>query len=270
MQTPIVQTLALAIFGNAFLQGRDIGAFWPDGSVFQFCRDVRFVASIPGPLMSVPREVAPDPMTWFQGLRGRVPALLVHVVPRADPNLSDRMSVGFVGGGSRWIIEAVRPGGSSLWEGVWQVGDQNAPDQRIWAVDYHRLATDWQQPLARQRDLVDIREELAEVLTAMAAFCDEHELGWSENFRAGLAALSSDSPLDAAYHKDLAPPGLLSPTALQLLGACQSAWVFGGMGSFNDNFYGEELQPDVDAWGERLFDLMQQALASVANSTAPT
>jgi hypothetical protein len=46
--------------------------------------------------------------------------------------------------------------------------------------------------------------------------------------------------------------------------------VFGGMGSWNDGAYGSEDAGIGDPLSQALFDALQAALASVANSTAPT
>jgi hypothetical protein len=43
MQGPIVQIVALTLYGQAALRGRAIDNFYPDNSSFAFCEYVRFV-----------------------------------------------------------------------------------------------------------------------------------------------------------------------------------------------------------------------------------
>jgi len=48
MQAPIAQAVALTIAGNRFLRGNAAGAFWPEASVFRYCKRVHFV-TLSGP-----------------------------------------------------------------------------------------------------------------------------------------------------------------------------------------------------------------------------
>lgn len=267
MQGSIAQSVALTIAGNAFLQRRSLGTFWPKASVFQFCRNVNFVAPGQGEFVNTQTALADDPLEWFSTLEGRCSGLRLHVVGRNDPQLADRMSTGFVGGGSRWLIEAVGGAGSSLWEDDWRVWNVDAPDQHIWDVSYHRIVDDWTSWPPASRDMLFVREDLAAALSAIAEFAKRNGLGFVSSFEAGLAALDADPPSTAAYHQDLGPPGYLSPPAERLLNACQIAWVFGGMGSWNDGAYGEDLRAEGDALSDRLFNLLQEGISSAANST---
>ena len=65
----------------------------------------------------------------------------------------------------------------------------------------------------------------------------------------------------------LAPPGFLPPAAERLMDACRAAWVFGGMGSWNDGAYWGEFLEEGDRLSDRLFRLLQEGLAVAANST---
>ncbi len=267
MQGPIAQSVALTITGNAFLQGRGIGAFWPKASVFQFCRNVNFAAPKHGIFGNAQTILADDPIEWFSTLKGRCSGLRLHVVGRNDPQLADRMSTGFVGGGSRWLIEAVGQPAASLWEDDWRVWNVDAPDRRIWDVSYHRIADNWTSWLPPSRDMRAVQDDLAAALSAIAAFAKRNDLGFVSSFEAGLAALDTDQPSATAYHQDLGPPDYLSAPASRLLNACQAAWVFGGMGSWNDGAYGENLQVEGDALSDRLFNLLQEGISAAANST---
>lgn len=260
MQGSIAQILAVTLYGNAFLQGRRIGAFWPQASVFQFCSAVVFRST------DSPREWT-DPLAWFAGLQGSTTGFRLHLTGRNDPNISDRDSTAFVGGGSRWIIEAVGALANSLWESTWDVGDINAPNKKIWRVTYDCIAPRWTAAPPPSHTLKDVRADLASALDDIARFAQRNDLGFTEYFLQGRAALDAKDPFTHAYHHDLSPPGLLSLEALQILGACQAAWVFGGMGSWNDGAYGGNLTAEGDRLSERLFTCLQEALVAAANSS---
>jgi hypothetical protein len=70
------------------------------------------------------------------------------------------------------------------------------------------------------------------------------------------------------FHEDLAPDGGLPPLAVSLLDACQSAWVFGGMGSWNDLAFQGDVQAEYDRTSERLFLALAQVIRAAANASS--
>jgi hypothetical protein len=279
VQGPIAQIVALTTYGNAFLtgaRGADLSEFFPTNSTFIFCEHVRFVDLHPkvGKLSEVP--YAADPPTWLSQLkRDNTHGLRMVYRPTDEQQLrerkvTDRMLVGFVGGGGRWLIEAIGDRGSDYWEGRWEVGDQERKDQRIWRVTYGRIATS--QPFADLPtiDLITLSHELAANLKAIAKFARKHDLnGFADAFDAGLAQLSSDAPLASVYHKDLAPHHAVTLPAARLLGAAQAAWVFGGMGSWNDLGFEGDDQALYERLSEGLYRLLNGAIVAGANAGAP-
>ena len=69
------------------------------------------------------------------------------------------------------------------------------------------------------------------------------------------------------YHGDLAPEGSLPPLARCLLDACQTAWVFGGMGSWNDLTFDGPDGAEYDRVSEWLFTALNEAIYTGANSS---
>ena len=65
---------------------------------------------------------------------------------------------------------------------------------------------------------------------------------------------------------DLARGGRLPLDARQILGAAQAAWVFGGMGSWNDLGFEGHAQDEYTALSDELFSLLNQAICEAANS----
>ena len=48
------------------------------------------------------------------------------------------MSIGFVGGGPRWLIESRHARASDVWEANWVVKHKGDPENKIWEVTYFR------------------------------------------------------------------------------------------------------------------------------------
>lgn len=267
MQTTIAQSAALTIYGNASLRGEDIGAFWPGGTVFGFCKTVTFLALADDGAASVP--YAADPLSWYARLRSEeVRGLRLHHLSGSNPDLSDRMSVGFVGGGGTWLIETIGDRHARGWVGRWQVGNQQDPERRIWSVTYLRLPGAQRParlPAANHERLI---AELAALLHEAAAFADRNRLdGFAGCFRTGFKLLQSDAPLGEVYHSDLAPSGAVPLWGRQLLAVAQAAWVFGGMGSWNDLSFDGEDQRVYEKLSDRLFDLLNQAILVATNAS---
>jgi hypothetical protein len=267
MQGSLHQALALTASGNAFLQGWEIGPFWPENDAFVFCREVRFVEEGP----KAPSTIAADPALWLERLAARGAGLNLRIVPRNDPRISDMMSIALANHGPRLLIEAMVPGrASTYWEPYWEVidPDDRSPDRKPWLVTYscapNRSFAEW----PAERPLGKIESDIAELLERLTDFAEraapeEAMPGWVENFRNARAALDRTAEWQGS---NPAPPGFLSPEALRLLHVARAGWVFGGMGAWNDGAYWGSAKAEGDRLSEALFALLNEAVASVANS----
>jgi hypothetical protein len=111
-------------------------------------------------------------------------------------------------------------------------------------------------------------DTLARILPRIARFAREHSLeSFAQSFDAALACLRSDQPLQAAFHRDIAPRGSLSLQAEQLLGAAQAAWVFGGMGSWNDLSFEAEAGERYTQLSDALYHHLNLAAVAAANTS---
>jgi hypothetical protein len=265
MQGTIAQTLALAIHGNAFLRGLDYRPFWPDATFFRYCAGVRFVTAEGGEPGGAERLAAADPDAWLRALGAGCAGLRVRVQRRLR-GLGDRMTVGFANGGSRWLIEELGRPGRPAWSDEWSVSHPSAEDGRVWSVTYRRVPAD---AASDPPDLDRAEQDLRAAFDGIARFAERIGSDYAGTFRRALACLDSGDACRSPYHPDLAPAGLLSPQAASLLGACETGWVFGGMGSWNDGAYGQDDAAEGDPLSEALLAALQSALASVANSTMP-
>ncbi|MFT3897697.1 MAG: hypothetical protein QM719_08385 [Thermomonas sp.] len=273
MQGTIAQIVALVVHGNAYLCGADQAiAFSGAHSTLTFCEFVKFVDLTRSGDSWSETPFAQDPSSWLQKLRnnGFRAIRMIYMPNNQNPGgATDRMLVGFVGGGGRWLLETTSQNGSGYWEGRWTVGDQNRPDRKIWQVTYGRIAAN-QSPSPRpSSDLDSLRQRLIKNLAEISAFAHHHNLeGFAKAFDAGLSNLASSSPGTGLYHNDLLTPGM-SLTATQLLSAAQSSWVFGGMGSWNDLGFEGDDQKTYEDLSEELYRLLNDSIVLAANSTAP-
>lgn len=270
MVGPTAQLIALCCHFNGRSQGVAVGPFFPTHSTCRFCEYIHFLRYEKRWLWwSRWKEIAATPDAWLEieAVPGRF-ARLVHG-ETGNTHFSDRMSAGFVGGGGRWLFAVVSANGPSLWEPSWEVGNQNAEDQRIWRVRYGLLTENAAMSLPKSRDPESVSIELKETLSEIATFAEEHSIdGFASSFRKAIGCLASDDPFADVYHQDLAPPGLLALPAQRLMAACQAAWVFGGMGSWNDLSFDGDDQKRYETISDRLFALVNEGICSSANSTA--
>lgn len=266
MQGPIAQVIALTIYGNSIVQGydADIDEFFPSNSTFMFCEYVRFVD-----IKSNSETIyAENPVAWFKKLKEEgVFAFRLTYGPSGNRDISDRMSVGFIGGGGRWLIETIGPDGSDFWEARWKVGNQNHPEKLIWHVTYTRTASREKTIIHEGVENSRIKNELSDTLVEISRFAREHHLNdFANAFDTGYAALHAETPYTDLYHKDIAPEDFLDPEASQLLAASQAAWVFGGMGSWNDMGFDGEDQNEYERLSDKLYQLLNESCLIAANS----
>jgi hypothetical protein len=261
MNGEIAQQVAFVCHGNAFLAGADLPDLLATNSACQFCQAITF--------QDAAGEIASTPTQWMQTLhQAGVQGLRLAQAVRNDPRFSDRESAGFSGGGSQWTIEAVqRDGSSDFYAPRWIVADRTQPDRRIWAVTYIRYATATTSA-GFATDLPATVERMTSALNAIHAFaqsqpdCDN----WVRIFSLALESLRGSAK--HGYHADLYPVGSITPIAVNIFDACQAAWVFGGMGSWNDmGFDNPDTQARYKAVSDALYRAITEAIPAAANDS---
>ena len=271
MNGPIAQLVAITYHGNAFLSGLAIPVFFPGNSTCQFCDYVHFLAfhkTLLGKRKA--KIIAENPNAWFMFLKqNKASGIRLLRVQQNDPNLPDRITAGFVGGGGDWFMEILfkhKP--SELWMAKWDVWDQNAPEQRIWRVDYFYIQKVPQKD-TKYRDLEQVWSEFKQSLIEIHDFSRSYtEGGFTECFENALIAI--DEPeADIGYHKDLFLKDQLSPKAISILKAAMSSWVYGGMGSWNDMSFDVEAQKIYERVSQKHFNLLNEAIECAASSSYP-
>ncbi|MBK8839167.1 MAG: hypothetical protein IPO30_10830 [Hyphomonadaceae bacterium] len=270
MNGHIASAVALVCAGNQFLAGQNIEGFWPDAPVFNFMKLIEFRQP---PSSGKDADdfplVASDPMEWFEQLKPWRRGLRLHqIVPTRGPDqqldVPDRMLAGFVGGGQRWLIEAAGETESEIWEPFHRVGDQNDPERRIWKCTY---ILQWKAPRA------DVDADAGPTLdTAVAAFRkslvhietyarDEKYDNFADIFNEATDTIDAGKP--AIEQGDMGRFTGFDDKQAAIFEACSRAWVFGGMGSWNDLGGGERY----DRVSQALYDSLNACIAALANST---
>jgi len=178
------------------------------------------------------------------------------------------MSAGFVGGGGQWMLAVSYPAGvSDYWLARWEVWNQQAPEQRIWRVTYCHVARGLTPPPEDQNES-EAKTAFEAALTRIHAFSSKHNCdGFTGCFERAIQSLREESSTHG-YHKDLYLPGSLTKSAESMLDAAQSAWVFGGMGSWNDMGFDGEEQHEYEAASDQLFTAVNNAICAATNGSA--
>jgi len=263
----LAQLIAMVAHGNAFLTGRSTADFYPSNSVFRFCCQVIFI-DLDNRRKSSAVEVAKDPNEWLRLLKTNgFKRLELGEGPRVDSPLPDHISVAFVGG-NRWHINSDSARLSYRWFGKWDVVDKDAPDHRIWKVTYGGVGMKEGLPAAHSGDLDDCRRLLDGVLGRTEAFARKHNLSAFEScFRKAQQALTSDDPLSLITERDWLPHAGYGLFAKRLLAATCQAWVFGGMGSWNDLVFEHPAENnEYEDLSRRLYEAINICVIRSANS----
>lgn len=266
------QVIALTTFGNEYLKNNNMQkSFYPNNLAFQFCNCVDFRVFEKKFFFSRMKEtiIAKTPIEWFEYLKNDGCRLLrLYFEYSKDQSFAkDYKLAGLVGGGGSWLIEAIYDSYSNYWTNKWKVTNQDAPDNKIWTINYTMIAQK-QHTSNLQIDQSMIRKRLNKTLTEIADFAFKHGLEyWGNRFESASKILDSDAPNEKYYNKELIPLDNYSKVAKQILFSAGSAWAFGGMGSWND--LGFESKKDNELYNnlsKRLYDDINQAIISATNS----
>lgn len=270
MNGHIANAVALVCAGNQFLAGKDIDGFWPGASVFNFMKLVEFRhPPASGKDADDYPLVASDPIEWFEMLKPWCNGLRLHNVkpirgPNQQTDTPDRMLAGFVGGGQRWLIEAIGKSESEIWEAFHRLGDRNDPERRIWKCT-HIL----QSRLPRAEidvdatpTLDDAVDRFRKALVRIETYArDEKYDNWADIFNEATDTIDAAKPM--IEQGDMARFTGFDDRQAAVFEACSRAWVFGGMGSWNDLGGGERY----DRVSQALYDSLNDCIAALANST---
>lgn len=271
MTGTLAQLISLVAYGNQYILNKDDRNSLPaNHTTFQFCNRVTFSLPSDGdPSQDKSLVViAENPIKWFIYLaeQGCKALRLYYQGTDGSTGVQDHKLAGMIGGGGSWFIEVIHTDYSDFWYGVWEVNRENAPDNQIWAVDYRLL-----QPRTairnQQLDLDMQKEKLAEALTEIEAFAYEMQVeNFAKVFARANASLNDPHPEMGYYHTNLLPENNYSITARQTLFSAARAWVFGGMGSWNDmGFAAEYSQQRYEQLSAKLYNAINDSVIASVN-----
>ena len=267
MTDTLSQLVTLVSYGNAYLRGREIGSL-SSNTEFQFCNTVEFLFPKPAGSWFGKELLVNSPLKWLETLKERkcVRLKLLHV-PTQNPEAPDHMLAAFVGGGGQSLIETSFDSSSDYWAAKWEVTNQKAPDRKIWQVTYNVVAKNSKSTSNVPIDLQDLHNRLEHILLEIRGFAQKHKIdNFASFFQNGIDSLNSTSFTEKKYHKDLVPNGWYSFQAEQLLTAASNAWVFGGMGSWNDLVFegaDNKIYEDLSA---KLYSTINESIVAAVNS----
>jgi len=260
----LAQTIAMVSFGNEYLKGNQLKNFFPENSVFQYCNSVDFREMKKPSFFSSKREVviAENPIEWFRYLSDKNCKTIKLYYQRTEPD--DYRLVAFVGGGGNWFIECVYQDYSDFWISNW---NHDKTSKTIpWNVLYGKAMNN--QPIMRfSGNLPATRAKLKEILIEVADFAfQETTENWGKTFEKALATLDDKNPV-MNYYKDFIVRDNYSLESLQLLISACNAFVFGGMGSWNDFiFENRRTNETYSLLSSKLYNAIAESILVAVNN----
>jgi hypothetical protein len=267
MNGELAQLIALTAYGNAFLHRAADVSVMQGNSTFRFVESMSFLRerSLWG-FGKRDMEVARNTAGWFGDLHSRQAQrlwLVVFSVQHTYP--PPHIAVAFAGG-SGSAIQADFPDNYELWMPRWEVGQRDDPESRIWKVTYKGLPLD-NSVIPSSHNLDATASDLLAAIVAAENFASragEDARNWAEWFRKAANLLASEKPLPPS---DILPKAGYSLKARQIFASAAQAFVFGGMGSWNDLYYEDAtLAGEYDRVTRLLYQSVMNALVVSANA----
>ncbi|MFP5351474.1 MAG: hypothetical protein ACLGIB_02805 [Actinomycetota bacterium] len=263
MDGELARLLAVVTHVNVWLENPhgDPPDLFAGNTTFRFVKEMRF--ELRKRLRTVTWDTTQD---WIEGLRYRqIERLLLGARTWRNPDLANIGAAG-PGRGAIFTRGSVRPEAwASYSETMWDPTTDYPPDRRIWRVTYRGVTARTPTapaPATLARSLGELLAALEEIrLFAIDQGMDE----WAEWFEQAIQLARSDDP-EIPYHPD-AIPSDASLERRRVAAAAFQAWVFGGMGSWNDKYLTDPAAVQRDGVvSERLYGAILGCLDAVANA----
>ncbi|MDX6439374.1 MAG: hypothetical protein QOF45_1957 [Gaiellaceae bacterium] len=186
------------------------------------------------------------------------------------PAVTDHNLVGFANAGPGAILVTLR-GSAEVWTGSWEVISPQPSDDRIWTVSYESMPASLGDVAVGSGSVDDAMDELRAVLGDAADFAvsDPGLRNFAKWLRDAVGLLDDPHPT-APYHPDMLPDVGYSLESRRLLAASTRAWVFGGLGSWNDVYLEDEsIGTEYERISSRLWQAVLGGLESAVNAFEP-
>lgn len=270
MNGTLAQLVWLTSYGNEFIVNGNLpDNNYMENDVFMYNNSVDFYDFKKRWYSSTLKEhiCAKNPVEWFKLLKKEKCRFLRlyykptgRVVVDGNDYGDERMLAGFVGGGGEWYIETVFDNYSNYWISKQEVTNAEAPDNKIWSYSYARTVGRFSTNNVRY-DIADLRKKMEAALINIAAYAKKENMQfWADIFEKALKVLTGEKT-DTGYYKMLVDKNYSKET-VQLLYAASIAWVFGGMGSWNDTGDNSEEYNNVS---NELYSTINLSIVAVAN-----
>lgn len=261
-----MQLAALVAHGNAALAGdAEAGVRVDAGPTFQYVREIQFEQQEGSPPATT--YAGSGARGWFRHLaESGVTALWLDSRPLAVPTLAPHLLAAWANGSRASIVtEGVEP--RLRWIASSSV--DRAPtetDKRVWTVrcigrpDVANLA-----PRPTIAEATAVLEAAARAVRDLARRIDE--TFWAGYLDRALARLAGDDDAATPYHDDVLPPSAELDRRRLLAGAA-GAYVFGGMGTWNDTGPppdDDEANAEYDRVTPALYSAILDAVAAAVN-----
>jgi hypothetical protein len=264
MNGELAQLVTLVTFGNLFLSGKEIDL--SKNSTFQYVSSLKF-ARYKSKNDKQGVEIAGSVTDWFAFLKSNHVSRLWNVAFAWDrSDLLEHIAAAFAGSVPR-AIQADLPGGYELWYPLWQTG---GPEGKPWHVEYRGLMFP-NSHVYPAPPMGLVKQQLRQNIAEAEAFARRPQVDtgqWAECFCKSLQFLDSPNPV-APYHPDMLPGTGFDLEARQVMAAAVQAYVFGGMGSWNDMGFAEkDLNKEYQRITKDMYEAVKMSIVMASNSFA--
>jgi len=268
MNLELAQLISIVSYGNSYLNSTTEKAppeLSQNQSTFYCVSCVEFVMRN-GP-KDVPKDVpiSKGTLGWFQHLKDNGVKRL-HLInvdwSQERPGLPDRCAAFFLGSGN-WAILTNGYDGQFVWLPEWKVLKRPKKDGKDSSVMYRGVRLDDEVPTPKET-VAGAENALRKALEDIRDFASTELKGmqWHKCFQMALDILDQDEP-DLKNFGDMVPDSL-ALKAKRLIMASEQAWVFGGMGSWND--VGLDGDPVYTKVSNALYKAVCNALGTAATA----
>lgn len=265
MDGELAQIVALVSYGNCHLNAGQVDL--SNNSTFQFVSSLMFVRHR-NRWDTHGVEVAYNAQEWLAHLKSVRTTRLWNVsLERKQDDIPEHVAVAFTGG-VPMAIQADLPRGFEIWYPLWSAGGQK---NSSWHVEYHSRRSHRSFALPNQSMGV-VKGQLRQAVFQALTFAKRPEVDasfWADWFSKSLNLLDSPSPV-IPYHPDMLPDTGYNLEARQVLASGSQAFVFGGMGSWNDmGFENPKIHAEYGNVTRTLYAVVKNAIITASNAFQP-
>jgi hypothetical protein len=176
--------------------------------------------------------------------------------------LDPHLSAAFAGGLPVGLL-STGTAGNRLWRAHWQVGAR-VPDGAQIAIANYESAPVSAGPA--RPGVGAAADGLDRTLLRAAEFAGRQQLPrWAKLFADARRRRARNESARSGPGPDLFPASWPDPDGRWLVDMAQAAWVFGGMGSWNDLGFADDAQQEYERISRELFDAVMRACVAAAN-----